>query len=236
MTSQGITSISDFNDGSTIGYVWNFTGDRKKKLIVFNSDGKEISSFPQNGSFEYDMNKHGIDVYRWEAWFYSFGNQTNFYELFTDTIYSVTPEQLTPRYALSYGKYQVPYEIKYTKEFKSNLSEYYFIRSIYESERFLFFTFFKNGDNYYSGIYDKSESLTKIAGTIKNDIDNFVSFEIASINKDGELIGYQHSHMVKEWLKKHPEKEKEFSAKVKNFKGANMFYNPIIMIGKVKNN
>ncbi len=232
-TSEAITSISNFNDGTDIGYVWNFDGKRKKKLIVFNSEGIEISFFPQNRSFEYDMNKHGIEVLHWEGWFYSFNNQTNFYELFTDTIFAITPEHLKPRYVLSYGKYQVPYEIRYTKKLKSNLSEYYFIKSIYESVGYLFFTFYSNG-NIYSGIYDKNARLTKVSQIVENDIDNFVSFQISSINKDGEIIGFQHIYKIGEWLKKNPERKASFSSKVKNFNGINTFYNPIVMIAKLK--
>jgi len=233
-TTEAITSISNFNNGTTIGYVWNFDGKNKKKLIVFNSNGKEIFSFPQNRSFEYDMNKHGIDIYPWEGWFYSFNKQTNFYEFCTDTIFAITPEHLKPRYVLSYGKYQVPYEIKYTKKFKSNLSEYYFIKSIYESSGYLFFTFSCNGDNYYSGIYDKNTALTKVSQIVENDIDNLVPFELSSINKNEEIIGFQDIYNIQEWLKKNPEKEKSFSNKVKNFKGLNSFYNPVVMIAKLK--
>lgn len=233
ITSEEITSISNFNNGTNIGYVWNLDGKNKKKLIVFNPGGKEISSFPQNRSFEYDMNKHGIDVLPWEGWFYSFKNQINFYELFTDTIYAITPERLQPRYILSYGKYQVPYEIRNTTKFYKDHKEYYFINSLYESAGYLFFTFICN-KNYYSGIYNKKTAVTKVSQEVENDIDNFVSFQISSINKDEEVIGYQLTHTIKEWIQKHPENEKEFSAKVKNYKGLNIFYNPIVMIAKLK--
>jgi hypothetical protein len=233
ITSEAITSISNFNDGTTIGYVWNLDGKNKKKLMVFNSVGKEISSFPQNRSFEYDMKKDGIDILPWEGWFYSFNNQINFYELFTDTIYAITPKNLKPRYVLSYGKYQVPYELRYTKKYYSNLSEYYFIRSLYESVGYLFFTFVYN-KNYFTGIYDKNKTITKVSQEVENDIDNFVSFQISSINSNEEVIGYQLTYKISEWIQQHPEKVKEFSAKVKNFKSLNSFSNPIVMIAKLK--
>jgi hypothetical protein len=201
--------------------------------MVFNSVGKEISSFPQNRSFEYDMKKDGIDILPWEGWFYSFNNQINFYELFTDTIYAITPKNLKPRYVLSYGKYQVPYELRYTKKYYSNLSEYYFIRSLYESVGYLFFTFVYN-KNYFTGIYDKNKTITKVSQEVENDIDNFVSFQISSINSNEEVIGYQLTYKISEWIQQHPEKVKEFSAKVKNFKSLNSFSNPIVMIAKLK--
>lgn len=232
-TTEAITSISNYKDGTTIGYVWNFDGKNKKKLMVFNSVGKEISSFPQNRSFEYDMKKDGIDILPWEGWFYSFNNQINFYELFTDTIYVITPKNLNPRYVLSYGKYQVPYELRNTKKYYSNLSEYYFIRSLYESVGYLFFTFIYN-KNYYTGIYDKNAALTKVSQIVENDVDNLVPFQLSSINKNGEIIGFQHIYEIEEWLKKNPDKREAFTSKVKNFKGFNSFYNPIIMIGKLK--
>jgi hypothetical protein len=233
ITSEAITSISNFNNSTEIGYVWNLDGKNKKKLIVFNSDGKEISSFPQNRSFEYDMNKHGIEVLHWEGWFYSFKNQINFYELFTDTIYAITSERLNPRYVLSYGKYQVPYELRNTKNFYSNHSEYYFINSLFESKRYLFFTFICD-KNYYTGIYDKNTGSTRVSQEVENDIDNFVFFQLSSINGNGEIIGFQYAHEIKEWFKNHPKKSEEFSSKVKNFNGVNIYYNPIIMIGKLK--
>ena len=232
-TTEAITSISNFNNGTTIGYVWNFDGKNKKKLMVFNSVGKEISSFSQNSSFEYDMNKHGIDIYPWEGWFYSFNNQINFYELFTDTIYAITPKNLKPRYVLSYGKYQVPYELRNREKYDSNLSEYYFISSLYESVGYLFFKFIYN-KNYYTGIYDKDKAITKVSQEVENDIDNFISFELSSINKSGEIIGFKHIYEIQEWLKKNPEKGKSFSNKVKNLKGLNSYYNPIVMIAKLK--
>jgi len=232
-TLEAITSISNFNDGTTIGYVWNFDGKNKKKLMVFNSVGKEISSFPQNRSFDYDMKKDGIDILPWEGWFYSFNNQINFYELFTDTIYAITPKNLKPRYVLSYGKYQVPYELRNTKKYYSNLSEYYFISSLYESVGYLFFTFIYN-KNYYTGVYDKNAALTKVSQKVENDIDKLVPFELSSINKNGEIIGFQHIYEIEEWLKKNPDKREAFTSKVKNLKGFNSFYNPIIMIGKLK--
>jgi hypothetical protein len=233
LSSETIRDALNFNDGTTIAYVWNLDGKNKKKLMVFNSDGKEISSFPQNRSFEYDMNKHGIDVLHWEGWFYSFKNQINFYELFTDTIYAITPERLKPRYVLSYGKYQVPYELRNTKKYYSNFSEYYFINSLFESKRYLFFTFICD-KNYYTGIYDKNTGSTRVSQEVENDIDNFVSFQFSSINGNGEIIGFQYAHEIKEWFKNHPKKSEEFSSKVKNFNGVNIYYNPIIMIGKLK--
>lgn len=233
ITSEAITSMSSFNNGNDIGYVWNLNGKNKKKLMIFNSVGKEISSFPQTRSFEYDINKDGLDVLPWEGWFYSFNSQINFYELFTDTIYAITPKSLKPRYVLSYGKYQVPYELRYTKKYYSNLSEYYFIRSLYESVGYLFFTFIYN-KNYFTGIYDKNKNITKVSQEVENDIDNFVSFQISSINSDDEVIGYQLTYKISEWIQQHPEKVKEFSAKVKNFKSLNSFSNPIVMIAKLK--
>ena len=233
ITSEAITSISSFNNGNDIGYVWNLDGKNKKKLMVFNSVGKEISSFPQKRSFEYDMKKDGIDILPWEGWFYSFNNQINFYELFTDTIYAITPKNLKPRYVLSYGKYQVPYELRNKKKYYSNLSEYYFIQSLYESVGYLFFTFIYN-KNYYTGIYDKDKAITKVSQEVENDIDNFISFELSSINKSGEIIGFKHIYEIQEWLKKNPEKGKSFSNKVKNLKGLNSYYNPIVMIAKLK--
>ena len=62
LSSETIRYALNFNDGTTIAYVWNLEGKNKKKLMVFNSDGKEISSFPQNRSFEYDMNKLGTII------------------------------------------------------------------------------------------------------------------------------------------------------------------------------
>jgi hypothetical protein len=134
---------------------------------------------------------------------------------------------------LSYGKYQVPYELRYTKKYYSNLSEYYFIRSLYESVGYLFFTFVYN-KNYFTGIYDKNKTITKVSQEVENDIDNFVSFQISSINSNEEVIGYQLTYKISEWIQQHPEKVKEFSAKVKNFKSLNSFSNPIVMIAKLK--
>ena len=60
LSSEPIRDASNFDDGATIAYVWNYDGKREKKLIIFNSDGKEISSSPQNISFNYDMNSYNF--------------------------------------------------------------------------------------------------------------------------------------------------------------------------------
>lgn len=233
---ESINSIVSLTDTSYIGYVWNYDGKQKNKLILFDDHGNKLKVYPQNLSFEFDINLHGIEILHWEGWFYKFDNKPNFFERLTDTIFQVTHEYLTPRYILSNGEFDAPYEIRNTEKYKNESHNYYHIQTIFESGKYLFFTFIFQ-KNKYCGIYDKESKETVVSeynDGIKNDLDNFVPVKFYSINNSGEIIGFQESYLIKQWFKKNPDIVAKLPSHLQKFKNIEETDNPVVMIAKLK--
>ncbi len=182
-----INSIAPLNDTCFVGHVWNLNGRQKTKLIVFNENNHRIKTYPQYKTFEWNLSKDGLVILHWDGWFYEYKNELNYFERFTDTVYSVSLENLKPRYILE----------------GSN-----FIESIYETERFLLFNLRREG-GLINGIFDKKSNETKIARKpegLENDVDNFVPFFLSSANNEGKVVGFQQSYIIEAWFKENPEK------------------------------
>jgi hypothetical protein len=211
-----INSMARLNDTSYVGYVWNWDGKQKTKLVVFNERYEKLKTYPQPLSFEL----HQINVFHWNGWFYQFNNVVNFYELFTDTIYKVTKESLIPRFI-----------------FSSDAEHHPFLESIFESNRFLLFNFNHDPTKLNFGIYDKVKRETKVSdeiGDIKNNLHNFVPFTFSSANNREEIIGYQEAYKILNWFKENPEKAGELPAILQKFKQLNETDNPVVIIGRLK--
>ena len=210
-----INSMTRLNDTSYVGYVWNWDGKQKTKLVVFNERYEKLKTYPQPLSFELKQ----INVFPWDGWFYQFNNEVNFYEAFTDTIYQVTQESLVPRFIFS-RDVEFPYRVQ----------------SIFESNRYLLFTFYYLKNLNYS-IYDKVKKETKISdetGEIINDLDNFLPFNFSSVNNREEIIGFQEAFKILNWFKENPEKAGKLPAHLQKFKQLNEMDNPVVMMVRLK--
>lgn len=210
-----ITSIAPLNDTCFVGHVWNINGKQKAKLIIFNENNHRIKTYPQYKTFEWNIFKDGLSVYNWDGWFYAHNNQLNYFERNTDTLYSVSLENLKPRYVLEGST---------------------FIRDLSESVRFLLFNL-RNEEGIYCGIFDKENRETKIAQTangIENDVDNFLPFSFYSVNLNDELVGCQEAYTVKAWFNDNPAKAAQLPPKYQNLRNMKETDNPVVMIAKLK--
>ena len=135
--SEMITSIAPLNDTSYIGYVWNLNGKQEAKLIVFNQNNPRIKVFPQYKRFDYDINRDGISVYDWNAKFYFLNDQLHFFERFTDTVYTVSMNNLEPKLILHRGETEEANVTNLTRQ-KGEVP-YFYIEDLFGAERFLFF-------------------------------------------------------------------------------------------------
>lgn len=233
--SEMVTSIAPLNDTCFVGYVWNINGKQKTKLIVFNENNHRIKTFPQNQSFEYDINKNGINVFRWEGWFYQFDKHLNFFERFSDTVYTVTAAELKPKFVLNQAKdLEAPYTNRYLPEYDA--SQYFMVDNIFESANFLFFKTRYNDEANY-GFFKKNEKTTRvsIASTgICNDTDNFIPFKFYSANNKNEIIGCQEAYEVNLWFNTNKEKIGTLTPKLQKLKSIQENDNPLVMIAKLK--
>lgn len=236
LENEYINSIAPINDTSYVGYIWNYDGKQKTKLIVFDRYNERLTSYAQHLGFEYDMNIHGISVLHWEGWFYQFNHRVNFFERLTDTIFQITQEELVPRFIFANGEFSIPYELRNSDKYRTKPQNYFHIQSIFESNRYLFFTFLFEGKLKY-GIYDKVNRETKVSNEIDgipDNLDNFVPFKFASVNNREEFIGYQEAYKILNWFDKNPEQARKLSPQLQKLNQINETDNPVIMIGRLK--
>lgn len=234
-----ITSIAPLNDTSYVGYVWNINGKQEAKLVVFNDNNPRIKVFPQYKRFDYDINRDGISIYKWNAKYYQLDDQLHFFERFTDTVYTVSMDTLQPEYILHRGETENASGTNLTSN-KGDVP-YLLVEDLFGAERFLFFKIRKpnkeSTDDSYYGLFDKasqSTRLTKDNKGIENDVDNFLPFPFKSVNQNNEVAGLLEAFEVKLWFDENPEKASKLSPDLRKLKDIDENDNPIVMIAKLK--
>ena len=235
LNEYSVTSLVTADDTLYFGFIWNFDGKQDIKLISVNSNNKIIDTYPQFQHFDFDRRKNQIDVFNWDGWFYKYNNAINVYEFLSDTIFSLGEQRnLTPRYVLKNQNLGAPYTVRFNPNF--NFRDYYFVNSIFESDNLLFITYLFQG-NEFLGLYNKNNGETyasrEPAGFI-NDVDNIFPFRFYSLNKQDEIVGYQHAYEVIDWFNKEHEKAAKLPVRFKKFRNIKESDNPVVMIAKIK--
>ncbi len=210
-----VTSIAPLNDTCFVGHVWNIDGKQKTKLIIFNENNHRIKTYPQYKTFEWDIFKDGLTIHHWDGWFYEHNKVLNYFERSTDTLFSVSMEELKPRYVFSE---QTPVE------------------EIAESDRFLLLQLNHEDGKAYA-VFDKRENNTKVEtelNGIENDVDNFIPFLFYSVNLEDELVGFQEAYLVNAWFNDNPEKAALLAPELQDLKNIQETDNPVVMIAKLK--
>lgn len=100
-------------DSTYVGYFYNNTGQKKDRLVLVNRQGEILKAFPQYDQFTI---ANGLNYYLWgryDRYVYSFKGEACCKEYYNDTVFTVTSEQLQPRYILDLGKYKIPKERRF---------------------------------------------------------------------------------------------------------------------------
>ena len=154
-----ISRFWPLNDTLYIGYIDNPSINISEKLVVFTEKGKVISTYPNYNSIDIDESKF-LRVSLHKGIFFNELDTVRFFELHTDTIFSVNSLIIKPRYYINMGDLLLPYQLRI-----ANFSEYinYFhIRNMQESSRFLMFSVGIYGIRYlvaYDKILKKNNGL-----------------------------------------------------------------------------
>ncbi len=210
-----ITSIAPLNDTCFVGHVWNINGKQKTKLIIFNESNHRITTYPQYKTFDWDLNKNGLTILKWNCLFYKHDSRLNFFERNSDTIFCVSLENLIPRYVLEGSG---------------------FIQGISETNRFLLLRL-QSGEGYYFGIFDKEKNnmvVNKTTNSIENDIDGFIPFQFYSANNNNEIIGSREAFEIKLWMEQNPKKAAKLPPNLQNLSNLKETDNPVVMIAKLR--
>lgn len=223
---------AELSSGVYAGFVPNFSGNEKNKLILFDKNATIIKTFPNYYS---TLPPEGIHFWKPNGWLYKYEKKLFFHELFNDTIFQVTSDSLKPVYQLYQGQYLPPYEYQNANSFISD--NYFMMKNIYESVRFLFYTFSYKKENYLL-TYDKKKKKTyldKLEEELSEIIsENEISFSLSSVNASDEFVGFWNSYDIAQWRAAHPDKASALSGSFQKLKNIREMDNPVVIIGKLR--
>lgn len=218
----------------------NSSGIEKKKLFLYTNDSI-IRIFPNylkwgNGTGKVNVGKSifSTNFMRWD-------NNLYFKEIFNDTLFKVTKNELIPRLVFNGGKYSFPYGLQGDILPPLNVQEDYFlIPDMNENSRYLFFQLvFKRKT--YTGFYDKLSKTTSICDELEgnrmaliDDINNFMPITPISFTKNNEMVAALKAEDIKKWIDANPEKLESLSKKFPWLNKIDELSNPVIFIAKCK--
>lgn len=230
-TSPSLSFNYTFFDNDIIAYFINPVGTEEKLLMVFTMES-EMVKIHSNTNIIPDK---PFSIHTGESQFYHHNNQLFFKEVYNDTIYRVTNDQLFPHKVLHTGKFLLPYESKWWGV-QRDISEFVSPYNLLETSSNLFFRFSYN-NNSFLGCFDKTnEKLTMSDwdSGIEDDIKNFIPFIPLKAINDDEVMGYSDAWKVEQWFKNNPEKAAQLPPNLKKLEKLTESDNPVVMIAKHK--
>ena len=230
-TSPSLSINYTFFNNDIIAYFINPVGTEDKLLLIFTLDS-EIVNVHDNTNVLPDKS---FSIRSGESQFYHHNNQLFFKEIYNDTIYRVTHDQLFPHKVLYTGKYLLPYESKWWG-IQSDLSEFVLPYNLDETTSHLFFRFSYN-NNSFLGCFDKTTeklSMSDWDSGIEDDIQNFIPFIPLKAINDDEVMGYTDAWKVEQWFKDNPEKADKLPPHLKKLESLTESDNPVVMIARMK--
>lgn len=238
-----------------IGYVNNDMGDTQYKAAFFNDKG-EITSYIKNFN-KYDKEKYPQGPHNgMKGWFYNLQDTVRFFEQYTDTIYSLDGKSLVPRFHVVMKDLAPPYYLQGKPDaYKKEELDYFRIRYLYESNRFVFFITKINRFDHQT-LYDKKLHKTIMCDTDEdreyykypahysertigyiNDLDGFLPIGTSSthyVNSNNELITTITPIEIHRWFKQNPGKKMKLREDLRKLENIPLEANPVVIIVKLK--
>jgi hypothetical protein len=201
-----ISRFCPFEDSLYLGYINNPLVNINKKLVIFRQNGDVLKFYPNYNIIEIEKSRT-FTISTNNGMFFDAEDTLRFFELHTDTIFDVNRHNIQPRYHIEMGDLLLPYQLR-TAMFSESLN-YFHIRNMHESSRFLMFSVGLSGTRHIV-CYDKNFKRTIVCNNsedldfykynnsyglrcigFSNDIDNFVPIgtDNNSITRTVYLIG-----------------------------------------------
>lgn len=233
--------FSVLNDSTFASYIYNNTGDKHFKLLITNSKEDTLAVFPQYDQFTIPS---GLNFYLWgkcDKYLYRFQNQVCLKEYYNDTVFTVQPDTLLPRYILQLGKYKLPKDKRF-EVLDGNWNVYeatasnYLRPDILETPEFVFIPYTSwnitdKSENPRLAMYDKQKGqLFGVKdGMIQNDMYGKIPFYPIMRVADDVLLYYWEASDLLEMIEKDPELKN--IPELKNLKADD---NPVFMFVRTK--
>jgi hypothetical protein len=225
------------DDKIFVGYFINFFGMEKNLLVLFTKD-EVLKVFPNYQVLE--TLSHGVGgLMNDNHTFYRHDNKIYFLEVFSDTLFQLTRNSLIPRYYFKMGKYNVTWKVNAIMNHILGMN-YFYMRGIGESNRFLFIKILFKGTQYlgYVDKWDSKVTFCKLndvkVSAFKDDISGLLDVRSVDITEKNEMVYIIQPLDLINWLKGNPEKSTAAREKYTWIKGIDENSNPIIAIGICK--
>lgn len=223
-----------------VGYVGNFTGWEKRKIVLFTKD-EIVKVFPNYLTWTRTDWKSFASI--GDARFYHWNNKLNFIEPFCDTLYEVTKTRMIPRYYFDYGKYHAEYSKQsdiWAQLLKRQTPNYFFTQDIDENNDFIFLRLLFNKESYTMILDKKNNDVTfckkgnsGISGLI-DDLDGLMDIVPKDFTKKDEMVFIIEPVKLLKWFNENPDKALIAGNKLPWLKNIDEFSNPIIALGKCR--
>lgn len=169
-------------DSTIASFIDNSDGQKKDRIFISNMKGDSLNAFPRYDLFEPDGQGSYMMGGDDDRYMSHYKDLVLLNEVYNDTVYSVTRNELSPRYYIQLGKYSIPLNCRYEylkgdyNRFKELAAPYVRAFTV-ESDNYLFIRF-----SYWAGekanrsqlvMYDKKDkSCYKVKeDAIRNDLD-----------------------------------------------------------------
>ncbi|UCS92438.1 6-bladed beta-propeller [Echinicola marina] len=182
-TAIGFTKLDNNNFAIYGGAA--FYGGLDYRCFLWSADNKKIIGkfFPIGDEHKYDF---FIDANN----FWDDGNNILFSYSFKDTIYNMEKDKIVPKYAINFGDFTLPQEIRENNyedvvEFVTRLRESnyaYQATNFYNLDKYLYFTF-QYKSNRFRSFYNKHNQKTVIVSKIGTKENNFIEDELYYFSK-----------------------------------------------------
>lgn len=236
-------AFSVVQDSLYLTYIYNNTGQKPYRLLMTDAQGDTLLRVPQTDRFE--VLPKGMNWYytnRKENYLYTYQGENVFHDYYCDTLYTVRPDSLLPRYIFQMGKYRLPDDLRLEAVMMTSdrdqalaRAENHLRPTLYETDRYVVmpYTTWNISDPEKADpqlmIYDKQTGLCTRAqgGTIQNDMTGNLPFYPAARIADNVLMA---SIEAEELL----EKAKEGAELPESLKGLKEDDNPVLMLVYLK--
>ena len=111
-SKPGGWAASVMQDSLCLSFILNHTGQQKYRLLITDVRADTLQCFPQYDRFVMPGGFNWIYHHNQERYLYTHKDEHVFRDYYCDTLFTVKPDKLVPRFRLEMGKYGLPKDLR----------------------------------------------------------------------------------------------------------------------------
>ena len=111
-SKPGGWAASVMQDSLCLSFILNHTGQQKYRLLITDVRADTLQCFPQYDRFVVPGGFNWIYHHNQERYLYTHKDEHVFRDYYCDTLFTVKPDKLVPRFRLEMGKYGLPKDLR----------------------------------------------------------------------------------------------------------------------------